>query len=211
VQPTKKIQIILKNQIDRELRQMKEENQKVQRVNFQSIILIFIIIFGVGIIVLLQTKDSSFNLSIRPRLEKGVPAPSFTLPGLDGKMVSLDDYKGKVVLLNIWATWCPPCVDEMPSMEKLYQELKGEAFEILAVSIDVLGAKEVIPFMKKHKLSFPGLTDTNGAIKSLYQTTGVPESFIIDKDGIIVEKIIGPRDWATPGAIRYFRNLIQRN
>ena len=142
---------------------------------------------------------------------KGVPAPSFTLPGLDGKMVSLADYKGKVVLLNIWATWCPPCVEEMPSMEKLHQELKGETLEILAVSIDVSGANTVIPFMKKHKLSFPALTDTNGAIKNLYKTTGVPESFIIDKDGVIVEKIIGPRDWATPGAISYFRSLIQRN
>ena len=201
----------MKNQEVRELRQMKEEIQKVRRVNLQSILLIFLFIVGVGIIVLLQTKDSSFNPTGKPRLVKGVPAPNFTLPGLDGKMVSLDDYKGKVVLLNIWATWCPPCVDEMPSMEKLHQELKSEAFEILAVSIDVLGAKEVIPFMKKHKLSFPALTDTKGAIKSLYQTTGVPESFIIDKDGIVVEKIMGPRDWATPGAIHYFRNLIHRN
>jgi len=201
----------LKNQEVRELRQMKEEIQKVRRVNLQSILLIFLFIVGVGIIVLLQTKDSSFNPTGKPRLVKGVPAPNFTLPGLDGKMVSLNDYKGKVVLLNIWATWCPPCVDEMPSMEKLHQELKSEAFEILAVSLDVLGAKEVIPFMKKHKLSFPALTDTKGAIKSLYQTTGVPESFIIDKDGIVVEKIMGPRDWATPGAIRYFRNMIHRN
>jgi len=190
---------------------MTEEIQKVRRANLQSILLIFLIIIGVGIIVLLQTKDSSFNLSGKPRLEKGVPAPNFTLPRLDGKMVSLADYKGKVILLNIWATWCPPCVEEMPSMEKLYQELKGEAFEILAVSIDVLGAKAVIPFMKKHKLSFPALTDTKGVIKSLYQTTGVPESIIIDEDGIIIEKVIGPRDWATPGVIRYFRNLIQRN
>ncbi|MBW2238779.1 MAG: TlpA family protein disulfide reductase [Deltaproteobacteria bacterium] len=190
---------------------MKEEIQEVRKVNFQSILLIFLIIIGVGIIVLLQTKDSSFNPTGKPRLVKGVPAPNFTFPDLDGKMVSLDDYKGKVVLLNIWATWCPPCVDEMPSMEKLHQELKGEAFEILAVSIDVSGAKAVLPFMKKHKLSFPALTDTKGAIKSLYQTTGVPESFIIDKDGIILEKVIGPRDWATPGAIRYFRNLIKRN
>jgi peroxiredoxin len=190
---------------------MKEEVQEVRKVKFQSIFIIFLFIIGVGVIFLLQTKDSSFNLTGKPRVVKGVPAPNFTLPGLDGKMVSLADYKGKVVLLNIWATWCPPCVEEMPSMEKLHQELKGEAFEILAVSIDVLGAKEVIPFMKKHKLSFSALTDTKGAIKSLYQTTGVPESFIIDKNGIIVEKVIGPRDWATPGAIRYFRNLIQRN
>ena len=96
-------------------------------------------------------------------------------------------------------------------MEKLHQELKGESFEIVAVSIDVSGAKAVISFMKKHKLSFSAFTDTKGAIISLYQTTGVPESFIIDKDGIIVEKTIGSRDWATPGAIRSFRKLIQKN
>ena len=190
---------------------MEEEIQKVRGVTLQSIIIIFLIIIGVTIIVLLQTKDSSFNLSGKPRIGKGVPAPNFTLPGLDNKMVSLTDYKGKVVLLNIWATWCPSCVEEMPSMEKLHIELKDEGFEILAVSIDELGAEAVLPFMKKHKLNFPALTNTKGAIKSLYQTTGVPESFIIDKDGIIVEKVIGSRDWASPGAIRSFRYLIQRN
>ena len=190
---------------------MNEEIQEVRRLNLQSITLIFLIIVGVGIIVLLQTKDSSFNLSGKPRFEKGVPAPNFTLPDLDGKMVSLADYKGKVVLLNIWATWCPPCVEEMPSMEKLYQELKNESFEILAVSIDESGAKAVLPFMKKHKLSFPALTDTKGAINSLYQTTGVPESFIVDKDGKIVEEVIGPRDWAAPGTISFLRKLIQKN
>ena len=176
-----------------------------------KILLILMVIVGVGIIVLLQTKDSSFNLSGKPRLGKGVPAPDFTLPGLDGKKISIAEYKGKVIFLNIWATWCPPCVEEMPSMEKLYQKLKGESFEILAVSIDVSGSESVLPFMKKHKLSFPALLDTKGDIKSLYQTTGVPESFIIDKEGIIVEKIIGPRDWASPGAIRSIRNLIQKN
>ena len=190
---------------------MNEEIQKVRRLNLQSITLIFLIVIGVGIIVLLQTRDSSFNLSGKPRLEKSVPAPSFTLPDLDGKMINLADYKGKVVLLNIWATWCPPCVEEMPSMEKLYQELKDESFEILAVSIDESGVNVVLPFMKKHKLSFPALTDTTGGMKSLYQTTGVPESFIVDKDGIIVEKVIGPRDWAAPGTIRFFRKLIQKN
>jgi peroxiredoxin len=190
---------------------MQEDIQEVRKVKFQSIFLMVLFIVGVGIIVLLQTKDSSFNLTGKPRVVKGVPAPKFTLPGLDGKMVSLADYKGKVVFLNIWATWCPPCVEEMPSMEKLYQALKGEAFEILAVSIDASGAKDVLPFMKKYKLSFPALTDTKGAIKELYQTTGVPESFIIDKKGVIVEKVIGPRDWANPGVIRYFRSLIQKN
>jgi peroxiredoxin len=166
---------------------------------------------SVGIIVLLQLKDSPFKPSGKPLLGKGVPAPSFSLPGLDGKNVSLADFKGKVVLLNIWATWCAPCIAEMPSMEKLYQELRGEDFELLAVSVDESGAEAVKPFMDKHKLGFPVLLDTIGEIKNLYQATGVPESFIIDKDGIIVEKIIGPRDWAASGAIRYFRNIIQSN
>ena len=190
---------------------MKEEKQSVRRVNFKSIILIVLAIAGVGIMVLLQSKNSSFNQFGKPLLGKGVPAPNFTFPGLDGKKVSLADYKGKVVLLNIWATWCAPCVAEMPSMEKLYQELKNEDFEILAVSVDESGAEAVNPFMKKHKLDFPVLLDTKGDIKTLYQATGIPESFIIDKDGIIVEKIIGPRDWAASGAIRFFRNLIQSN
>jgi peroxiredoxin len=181
------------------------------KVNFQSVLLIFLIVFGIGVIFLLQTKDSSLDLSGKPRLVKGMPAPGFTLPDLDGKMVSLADFKGKVVLLNIWATWCPPCVEEMPSMEKLYQELKEENFVILAASIDASGNEVVAPFMETHKLSFLALTDNQGKLQDLYQTTGVPESFIIDKSGIIAEKIIGPRDWATPDAIAYFRGLIRQN
>jgi peroxiredoxin len=126
-------------------------------------------------------------------------------------MVRLSDHKGKVVLLNIWATWCPSCVEEMPSMEKLYKELKGEDFEILAVSTDELGAKAVVPFIQKYKLSFPVLVDPGGkGIRRLYRTTGIPESFIIDKEGTIVEIIIGPADWATLEAIHFFRYLIQK-
>ena len=180
-------------------------------MNFRTIILFVLLAVGIGIIVLLQLKDSSFNLSGTPLLEKGVPAPNFSLPGLDGKNVSLANFKGKVVLLNIWATWCAPCVAEMPSMEKLYQELKGKDFELLAISVDESGAEAVKPFVEKYKLGFPVLLDTNGEIKNLYQATGIPESFIIDKGGMIVEKIIGPRDWASSEAIRYFRNIIQSN
>ena len=188
---------------------MEEKIRTVRSVNFQSLILIVLILVGIGIIVLLQLKDSSFNPWGKPLLGKGVPAPNFTFPGLDGKKVSLADFKGKVVLLNIWATWCAPCVAEMPSMEKLYQELKDEGFELLAVNVDESGAETVAPFMEKHKLGFPVLLDPRGDIKNLYLTTGIPESFIIDKHGIIVEKVVGPRDWVASGVISYFRNLIQ--
>lgn len=174
-------------------------------------VILFILITGVlGVFILLQGKNWFFNTSKQSRVKISLPAPDFTLPGLDGNPVSLADYRGKVVLLNIWATWCPPCVEEMPSMEILYTRLKGKNFEILAVSIDTTGAKAVAPFMRKHKLSFPALVDPKGTIKSLYGATGVPESFIIDKKGIINQIIIGPRNWATPEVVRFFRNLIQK-
>ena len=175
-----------------------------------KIFLISLLIIGVAIIVLLQTKDRTVTFSGSPPLEQNVPAPNFALPDLDGKMVRLSDFKGKVVLLNIWATWCLPCVEEMPSIEKLHQELKDEDFKILAVSIDESGARTVAPFMKKHKLNFTALLDNKGAINSLYRTTGVPESFIIDQEGFVVEAVIGARNWASPQIIGYFRNLVQR-
>lgn len=96
-------------------------------------------------------------------------------------------------------------------MEKLYQQLKGEDFEILAVSLDKNGAEAVLLFMKKHKLNFTALIDSDETLKYKYQITGVPETFIIDQNGIIVEKVIGPRDWAAPEAIGFFRKLIQTN
>jgi peroxiredoxin len=190
---------------------MKEEIQKIRWVSYQSIILILLLMIGIGTLVLLQTNKSSFDPAGKPRFEKGAPAPNFTLPDLNGKMVSLADYRGRVVLLNIWATWCAPCVEEMPSMEKLHQGLKDEKFVVLAVSIDDGGTDVVRPFMEKHKLSFQALTDSAGNINNLYQTTGVPESFVIDKQGRILEEIIGPRDWASPEEIRYFKSLIQEN
>ena len=190
---------------------MTEKTRSSRNTGVKSVTLIFLLIAGIGIIVLLQARDDSISLTGQARLGKGAKAPDFTLPGLDGKMVSLADQKGKVVFLNIWATWCPPCVDEMPSMEKLHQQLKGEEFRILAVSIDKNGAEAVLPFMKKHNLSFTALIDSKESLKYKYQTTGVPETFIIDRNGIIVEKVIGPRNWATPDAISYFQNLIKKN
>ena len=178
---------------------------------FKSITLFVLIAGMVGIFVLFQLKDSFFSLSNNAPVKPGAPAPNFTFPTLDGKMVSLSDYNGKVVFLNIWATWCPPCREEMPSMEKLYKELKGQEFEILAVSIDASGATAVRPFMKEHGLSFPALLDTGGTIRGLYGMTGVPETYVIDKEGVVKQRIIGPRDWAAPEAIRLFRGLVEKS
>ncbi len=179
---------------------------------FKSIAVVILIIAAcVVVAVLLKPKDYSLNPPEKKQVNKKRPAPDFALPGLDGKMTGLKGYRGRVVLLNIWATWCPTCVEEMPSMEKLYEQLKGEDFEVLTVSIDESGAKDVVPFMKKHKLTFPVLLDPGGkTAQRLYRITGVPESFIIGKEGNIEKVIIGPTDWATPEAIGYFRNLIEK-
>ena len=178
-----------------------------KKTNYPAAILIFLAVSG--LLILFSLKQNNSYLKFSP-LKIGLPAPDFMFPGLDGKMVRLSDYQGHVVLVNVWATWCPPCVDEMPSMERLYREFKGEKFEILAVSIDALGEKVVAPFMKKYNLSFPALMDPDGTIKTLYHTTGVPESFIVDQEGILIKQIIGPRDWAKPEIIGFFRNLLQK-
>jgi peroxiredoxin len=177
--------------------------------NYPIAVFIFVAVTVLVIILSLKLNDSAFEFSNQVVIESDSRAPDFTFPGLDGKMVSLSDHKGKVVLVNIWATWCPPCVDEMPSMEKLYQNFKGENFEILAVSIDEAGLKAVAPFMKKTNLTFPALIDSEGAINAVYGVTGVPESFIIDKQGILIKKIIGPVDWAKPAIFRFFSDLIE--
>ena len=141
--------------------------------------------------------------SYRPVIT-GSDAPSFEATTLDGRDVTLADYSGKVLLLNVWATWCPPCEAEMPSMQRLYEELDDPDFEILAVSIDAprgqqdaLGRAggDLSAFAEKHSLTFPILHDPDGSIQRVYQTTGVPESFIVGRDGVIYKKVAGPTDW----------------
>ncbi len=161
-----------------------------------------------GTMVLLQSQKPSIGSHQQGRPSPNNMAPDFTLTRLNGETVRLSDYRGKVVFLNIWATWCPPCREEMPAMESLYAKMKGQAFEILAVSIDKSGAEAVAPFMKQNNLSFPALLDPKGTTQELYRISGVPETFIIDKNGIIVSKIIGPRNWADAASVRYFKELV---
>ena len=171
--------------------------------------ILFTVIVSVTLIFLLRQEKDSTLTTVGP-IQVGLPAPNFTFSDLSGHKVSLFDQRGKVVLVNIWATWCPPCRQEMPSMQKLYDRFKGENFEILAVSIDSTGREAVGPFMRKMNLTFPALLDPSENIRPLYGITGVPESFIIDKEGVLVEKIVGPMDWATSEVFRFFQDLIKQ-
>ena len=178
-----------------------------KKTKYRTIIVLSVIALGFAITFSLKQNDSIFKYSKQIAIEEELPAPDFTLPGLNGELISLSEFKGNVVLVNIWATWCPPCVYEMPSMEKLHQQFKSEKFKILAISIDSQGAKAVAPFMKNHNLTFQALIDPAGTIRTSYGINSIPQSFIIDKQGHLLKKIIGPIDWATPEVFRFFREL----
>lgn len=138
-------------------------------------------------------------------------APGFELPTLNGGKISLADYRGKVVFINFWATWCATCKVEMPSMQKVYDKFKDRGFEMLTISVDK-DQKLIQPFMEEYNLTFPVLLDPDEEIaKQVYKTTGVPETFIVSKSGVIVHKAIGPRDWATEDAMAAFQQLVEQS
>ena len=129
----------------------------------------------------------------------GSTAPDFHAIDLrSGKPASLADYRGKVLLLNIWATYCLPCRVEMPAIERLSRRMAGTDFHVLAVSVDVVDSTAVNAFVNQLGLSFDVLHDRQGVIEQQYQTTGVPESFVIDRHGVIVKKVIGASEWDGP-------------
>jgi len=134
------------------------------------------------------------------QIQVGAKAPDFRAINLaTGDSVSFrEHYQGAVTLVNIWATWCLPCRVEMPAMERVYQELAPRGFKIAAVSIDEGSPDDVRAFSQGLDLSFDLLQDRSTAVQQIFQTTGVPESFLINKDGVIVKRIIGAHDWSSP-------------
>ena len=141
--------------------------------------------------------DELFPVSV------GSPAPDFRASTLDAsaprRTRTLADYRGKVVLLNVWATWCGPCRVEMPSIEALHRAYGAEGLHVVAVSIDDAGQEKAVrDFVREYALTFEILHDPSGAIQKSYQTTGVPETFVIGPDGLIRKKLIGAADWNSP-------------
>jgi len=143
-------------------------------------------------------------------VEVGKRAPDYRTVRLGTRdSVSVQqEAKGQVTLVNIWATWCIPCRAEMPAMEKLYRELGPKGLRILAVSIDDGDAKDVRSFVDELGLSFEILHDKSGDIQRVYQTTGVPESFLLDRNGVIVKKVIGEHPWGSPSNQRIIADLL---
>ncbi len=142
--------------------------------------------------------------------EAGKLAPSFTLKDVGGRDVSLSSYRGKVVLLNFWATWCPSCRDEMVPFNNLYASLADKGFVVLAVSIDP-SLRPLKSFAAEKRLAFPVLWDKDKEVYfDLYAVLGLPTTLLIDRNGVVAEKIIGDRDWSSPEMKNRILTLIKR-
>jgi len=129
---------------------------------------------------------------------RATPAPAFSLPDRDGKPVDLSAYRGKVVLLNFWATWCPPCRDEEPSLRKLTSAMDPGTFQLLAVSVDEGGWPAIDKFFGGSRPPYAVALDREARISQIYGTTKFPESYLIDSSGTLRLKFIGPRNWTDP-------------
>jgi len=137
----------------------------------------------------------------------GQPAPPLVLATMDGGSVDLEDLRGRVVVLDFWATWCPPCREEMPSMERLHQEFKDQGLAVLAVNIQE-SPKQVVRFMKDFRLSFPALLDSDMKVTGLYQVRGLPSTYLVDRNGRVVGQAVGARDWTSPAARALVRSVL---
>ncbi|MXX09986.1 MAG: TlpA family protein disulfide reductase [Nitrospira sp. SB0677_bin_15] len=143
--------------------------------------------------------------------DMGSQAPDFQLIDLQGNWQALPDYRGKVVLLNFWATWCGPCRVEMPSMEHVYQDLKNEGFAILAISSDPQGSIVTRPFVEAQGLTFPILHDSDYQVSGSYGVRTLPMSFLIDRNGTLTQRVFGARDWNSEEARELIRGLLRES
>jgi peroxiredoxin len=138
-------------------------------------------------------------------------APDFTLMSLESQVVQLRALRGRLVLLNFWATWCAPCVHEMPSMERLYQTFKQTDFVLLAVSMDRQGEKVAKPFVEQLKVTFPILLDRTSEVGHQYGVRGLPTTYLIDPDGRLIGAAIGAREWYRTEAKALIAGLLRHN
>jgi len=154
-----------------------------------------------------QAATPLSDISVIPEVSRQ-SAPDFNIENLRGGDTGLADYNGKVVLLNFWATWCMPCRAEMPSMEALSKKYQEQGFVVVGISNDEGSKKRVETFTKILDLSFPILLDPEGEVNDLYKVSNMPTSFLIDRNGKIISRIVGSDDWMSQDAIRLVEGLL---
>lgn len=171
------------------------------------------VIIAVSLCYFFVSGQNSLSAPPAPRgdgPQVGSLAPDFTLTTMKGKSVSLAQFRGKVVMLNFWASWCPPCRAEMPSIEKLYRRMKKKGnFVLLAVNVESDARNSINEFTRQIPLSFPILLDQDHRVSRLYRVSGIPQTFLINPKGVIVKKVVGGRDWSTPEVVATLSSLMK--
>jgi len=165
-------------------------------------ILIFVIVIGVLIFF-------AIGLRARGELQPSVGvAPDFKITSFDGQAYQLSQLKGKVVVINFWASWCPPCREEMPSIESLFKEMYGnDKFQIITILYKD-PYQDGTSYMKQNGYTFPVYSDSNGIAAKNFGVTGVPETYVIDKNGILKKRVLGPAEWNAPEAKNFLNSLL---
>jgi len=160
--------------------------------NQRIILYILLLIAGAAWTILIAESTSVAATQGISAPQAGFTAPDFSLKTPNGETYTLSELKGHAVLVNLWATWCPPCRAEMPAIERMYQEYKDRGFIVLAVNMTSQDdAFEVVPFIEQHAITFPVLLDETNTVATLYQLRSLPSSYFIDRNGIISEVVIG--------------------
>jgi peroxiredoxin len=159
-------------------------------------------------VVLLYLVFSGSSTS--PPVGRGSAAPDFSLPSLDSdRPIVLSELRGRVVLVNFWATWCQPCENEMPAMERLYQRLRPAGFELLAISVGE-DPSVVRSFRDRLGVTFPILLDSDKRVATAWQTFAFPESLLVDRDGTVLERYVGPREWDATAYVARIERLLDQ-
>ena len=169
----------------------------------------YIVLFFLCLAGNADASSLSSKLDIKP-IKGNKALPSIILEDLNGKKVDLKIFKGKVIFLNFWATWCGPCKEEMPTMETLYRQFKDRNFVFLTISVDYEGSKPVREFIEKNRYTFPVLVDQKNETLDIFEVTGIPTTFVIDKQGKLLGKAIGPRNWKSSEIVSYLTQLISQ-
>ncbi|QKT02776.1 TlpA family protein disulfide reductase [Ectothiorhodospiraceae bacterium 2226] len=166
--------------------------------------------FMAGLLLsLVAPVKAELPTSLTP-LPQRPPAPDFTLPDLDGNVQRLTDYRGKAVILNFWATWCPPCLEEMPAMQRAWEQVQDEDIVLIAINV---GEDEdtVFTFLADYPVDFPLLLDEDSTVIADWPVRGIPTTFVIDPQGRMAYRAIGGRDWDQPEMLDPVRALLQES
>jgi peroxiredoxin len=173
----------------------------MSRLNREAILAALMVVLSGVLIARLIPYFQQYNVEVGDR------APTFNLTADDGSGLRLEDYRGKYVLLNFWATYCVPCVDELPSLNGLYEDMRDEGLVVLGVSVDS-DEEAYKTFLQNYRVAFPVVRDPEWSVAIRYGTSKIPETYLIDKDGTVKRKYVNAQDWQGPEIVNYLQSLM---